>query len=61
MIDERLRELRGELEKGARQLESLDRRRGELRDTLLRIEGAIQVLEELAAAAPDRQPLPRTA
>ncbi len=50
MIEARLQELRGEWEKGARQLELLDRQRGELRETLLRIEGAIQVLEELSRA-----------
>jgi len=50
MIDARLTELRAEWEKGARQLELLDRQRAELRETLLRIEGAIQVLEELSRA-----------
>ena len=48
MIEARLKELREEWEKGTRQLELLDRQRAELRETLLRIEGAIQVLEELA-------------
>jgi hypothetical protein len=43
----RLEELRAELEKGQRHLEGLDRQRQEMRDTLLRISGAIQVLEEL--------------
>jgi prefoldin subunit 5 len=50
MIERRLLELRAELEKGARQMEMLDRRRSELRDTILRIEGAIQVLEDLQSA-----------
>ena len=50
MIEERLQELHGEWDKGTRQLELLDRQRVELRETLLRIEGAIQVLEELARA-----------
>ena len=44
---ERLQVLRVELEKGQRQMAMFDRQRGELRDTLLRISGAIQVLEEL--------------
>ena len=65
MIENRLRELRGELEKGMRQIEVLDRRRAELRDTMLRIEGAVQVLEELrtaesSGAAPERPVLART-
>ena len=45
---QRLQELRQEYEKGQQQLALLDQRRQELRDTLLRIAGAIQVLEELA-------------
>jgi hypothetical protein len=46
----RLQELRAEAESGERQLQLLDARRAELRDTMLRIAGAIQVLEELLAA-----------
>jgi prefoldin subunit 5 len=45
----RLEELRKELEKGRQQMEALDRQRQELRDTMLRISGAIQVIEELLA------------
>ena len=48
MIETRLQDLRGEWERGVRQLEQLDRQRVELRETLLRIEGAIHVLEELS-------------
>ena len=53
----RLEELRKELEKGRQRLESLDRERQEVRDTMLRISGAIQVLEELRTqeAAPSPQ------
>lgn len=47
----RLQELRQELEIGSRQLEALERKRDETRETLLRIKGAIQVLEELSAHA----------
>jgi hypothetical protein len=47
MMEKRLQELRGELKIGEAQLEELDRLRARLRDTLLRISGAIQVLEEL--------------
>lgn len=45
----RLEELKRELEKGRHRLEALDRERQELRDTMLRISGAIQVIEELLA------------
>jgi prefoldin subunit 5 len=48
-VTTRLEELRKELEKGRQRLESLDRERQEVRDTMLRISGAIQVLEELSA------------
>ena len=56
IMEKRLEELRAELVKGQRQLEALDYRRREVRDTVLRISGAIQVLEELQAA--DRPPAP---
>jgi len=46
-MEERLQELRKEFKIGEAQLEDLDRQRARLRDTLLRISGAIQVLEEL--------------
>lgn len=49
MMAERLLALRKELEKGQQQMALLDQRRQELRDTILRISGAIQVLEELQA------------
>jgi predicted nuclease with TOPRIM domain len=45
----RLDELRREFEKGRQRLETLERERQELRDTMLRISGAIQVIEELLA------------
>lgn len=60
MIETRLQELRGEWERGVRQLELLDRQRAELRETLLRIEGAIQILEELSQQEPQRPALART-
>lgn len=47
MIEKRLQELRTEYSRGEQQLAQLDQRRQELRDTILRISGAIQVLEEL--------------
>ena len=46
-LEKRLEVLHIELEKGQRHLTSLDRQRQDVRDTLLRITGAIQVLEEL--------------
>jgi predicted nuclease with TOPRIM domain len=48
-VSERLERLRTEFERGMKQLEILDGRRSELRDTLIRIGGAIKVLEELVA------------
>jgi len=60
-IHERLEELRREAETGRQQLELLDLRRVELRDTLLRIGGAIQVLEELDAGEDDVPRLEATA
>lgn len=48
-MEQRLLELRRELEKGQQEMARLDRQRQELRDTMLRISGAIQVLEELLA------------
>ncbi len=47
MIQGRLDVLRQEFNKGQQQLALLDRKRAEVRDTLLRISGAIQVLEEI--------------
>ena len=49
-MQERLAALKAEFEKGQQQLQALDQQRAQLRDTLLRISGAIQVLEELLAA-----------
>ena len=46
-IQARLKVLRGELETGQMELEKVERQRTQLRETLLRISGAIQVLEEL--------------
>ncbi len=53
-MDARLEELRAELQKGQQRMAMLERERGELRDTLLRISGAIQVLEELVARRGER-------
>jgi len=58
-MEQRLQELHRELEKGQQEMARLDLRRQELRDTMLRISGAIQVLEELSgqsiASAPQAE------
>ncbi len=48
-MEARLRELQGELQRGQQQMALLERERSDLHDTMLRISGAIQVLEELLA------------
>ncbi len=53
----RLQQLRGEYAAGEGQLTDLERRRGDVRDQLLRIEGAIRVLEEQLASAPIQAPV----
>jgi septal ring factor EnvC (AmiA/AmiB activator) len=50
---ERLQELRGEYASGESRLAEIDRHRQDVREQLLRIEGAIRVLEEQLAAAPE--------
>jgi hypothetical protein len=50
-IEARLAELRGERDRGEEMLAELQQRQAALRDTLLRIQGAIQVLEELQQSA----------
>jgi hypothetical protein len=49
----RLEQLKTELSTGETMLADLDARRASLRDSLLRISGAIRVLEEELAAAED--------
>lgn len=51
-IEQRLTALRSEHETGVRMLAELEDRRAELQQTLLRIGGAVQVLEELLTADP---------
>jgi hypothetical protein len=46
-IEKRLSELKIEFEEGQKTLYDLDSRRENLRQTLLRISGAVQILEEL--------------
>jgi predicted nucleic acid-binding Zn-ribbon protein len=45
-LEQRLKTLKTELETGEQMLTDLEGRRANLRETLLRISGAIQVLEE---------------
>jgi len=45
-LKNRLTELKEEFERGKKRLETLDAEANELRQTLLRISGAIQVIEE---------------
>jgi len=61
-MQDKLEQLKRELDKGRQQMQLLEQRKQELRDTLLRISGAIQVLEELDQQAPAARPvLARTA
>jgi len=48
-LEQRLNELRTEYETGQQMLAELEAKRANLQQTLLRISGAIQVLEELLA------------
>ena len=61
-IDARLAELRREMEAGREQMASLEARTQELRHTMMRISGAIQVLEEIKASGGDlpAEPEPKT-
>jgi predicted nuclease with TOPRIM domain len=45
-LEDRLTELKAEFESGQRALAELEARQANMRDSLLRISGAIQVLEE---------------
>ena len=46
-LEKRLDELKAEYEEGDKMLSDLDARREQVRQTLLRISGAVQILEEL--------------
>jgi prefoldin subunit 5 len=50
-VERRVDELKAERQKGQQLLAELEGRQAELRQTLLRISGAIQILEELLAGA----------
>jgi hypothetical protein len=55
-IQQRIEQLRQELESGQRLLSELDLRRADVRDSLLRVSGAIQALEELTSEPDSGQP-----
>ncbi len=55
-LERRLQSLRQEYEAGQKMLADLEARQASLRETLLRISGAIQVLEEELARADGRPP-----
>lgn len=46
-LEKRLAELKAEYESGQKMLADLEKKHGELESTLLRISGAIQVIEEM--------------
>ncbi len=50
-LEQRLKDLKAEFEYGKGMLADLEAKQANLRDTLLRLSGAIQVLEELLADA----------
>jgi hypothetical protein len=49
-VEKRLKELKSEFESGQKMLMDFETKQANLRSTLLRISGAIQVLEEVMAA-----------
>ncbi|MGH1492109.1 MAG: hypothetical protein ACRBK7_22420 [Acidimicrobiales bacterium] len=55
-IQSRLEELRAEKDKGEQMLMNLETEANELRSQLLRISGAIQVLEELSGSSGSELP-----
>ena len=52
-LQKRLEELKAEFDDGQKMLNELETKRANLRQTLLRISGAIQVLEEELAKTPE--------
>jgi predicted nuclease with TOPRIM domain len=53
MLQQRLQTLKTEYEAGQKMLADLEAKQANVRDTLLRISGAIQVLEETLAEDPE--------
>lgn len=52
-IEQRLDELKREYEMGQRRLQEMEAQQAQVRETLLRISGAILALEELRAQPPE--------
>lgn len=52
-LEDRLKDLKQEFEAGEKMLQELEMKRNNLQQTLLRISGAIQVLEEVLASDPE--------
>jgi prefoldin subunit 5 len=50
-VEQRIRELKAEYEAGQKMLAELEAKQADLQQTVLRISGAIQALEELLAGA----------
>ena len=50
-LEQRLKQLKAEFEAGQKMLAELEAKEADVRQTLLRISGAIQVLEEMLAPA----------
>lgn len=55
-LEKRITELKSEFEAGQKMLTDLETKQNELKTTLLRISGAIQVLEELLQQPAEAQP-----
>jgi hypothetical protein len=57
-LEQRLKQLRPEFEAGQKMLAELEANQANVRETMLRISGAIQVLEELLVQADQPAPAP---
>jgi chromosome segregation ATPase len=57
-LEQRLKILRSEFESGQKMMSELESKQANLRDTLLRISGAIQVLEELIRSESSAEEMP---
>ncbi len=56
MIQQRLQELQAEIAKGEQQLNSLEQQRVTIEQTMLRLSGAVQVLNELLETTSEAEP-----
>lgn len=57
-LEARLNQLKQEFEAGQTKLQELEAQQASVTQTMLRISGAIQVLEEMLATTPDEQSAP---